>query len=55
MRAGLPSSRPGCAVRRREWTVVVLDAHIAAAPLARDLGDTGDDREFGFAVNFDRR
>ncbi|WP_143556740.1 sensor domain-containing phosphodiesterase [Sanguibacter antarcticus] len=39
-----------------EWTVVVLGAHEAAALMARDLGDTGPDREreFEFVVTHDR-
>ena len=39
-----------------EWTVVVLGAHIAAALMARDLGDTGidGDRDFEFVVSYDR-
>jgi EAL domain-containing protein (putative c-di-GMP-specific phosphodiesterase class I) len=40
----------------REWTVVVLGAHTAAALMARDLGDSGPDRDrrFEFAVSHDR-
>ncbi|QTE27905.1 sensor domain-containing phosphodiesterase [Pengzhenrongella sicca] len=40
----------------REWTVVVLGAHTAAALMARDLGDEGadGDREFEFVVTYDR-
>jgi EAL domain-containing protein (putative c-di-GMP-specific phosphodiesterase class I) len=39
-----------------EWTVVVLGAHISAALMARDLGDTGadGDRQFEFVVSYDR-
>jgi DICT domain-containing protein len=39
-----------------EWTVVVLGAHIAAALIARDLGDNGADRnrQFEFVVSYDR-
>ncbi|MEV0898948.1 EAL domain-containing protein [Actinoplanes sp. NPDC049802] len=39
-----------------EWTVVVLGAHVSAALMARDLGDTGPDpdRQFEFAVSYDR-
>jgi EAL domain-containing protein (putative c-di-GMP-specific phosphodiesterase class I) len=39
-----------------EWTVVVLGAHTSAALIARDLRDTGADRdrEFLFAVSHDR-
>ncbi|MFG1604712.1 EAL domain-containing protein [Actinoplanes sp. NPDC049265] len=40
----------------REWTVVVLGAHTSAALMARDLGDSGPDRDrrFEFAVSYDR-
>jgi EAL domain-containing protein (putative c-di-GMP-specific phosphodiesterase class I) len=40
----------------REWTVVVLGAHRAAALVARDVGSQGDDgdREFDFVVTYDR-
>lgn len=40
----------------REWTVVVLGAHHAAALIAKDLGDEGPDRErqFEFVVTYDR-
>jgi EAL domain-containing protein (putative c-di-GMP-specific phosphodiesterase class I) len=40
----------------REWTVLVLGAHFAAALVARDLGDTGPDpdRRFRYAVTHDR-
>lgn len=39
-----------------EWTVVVLGAHESAALMARDLGDSGPDREreFEFVVTYDR-
>ncbi|GIE31112.1 hypothetical protein Ait01nite_041570 [Actinoplanes italicus] len=39
-----------------EWTVVVLGAHTSAALIARDLGDTGPDRDrqFAFVVSYDR-
>jgi EAL domain-containing protein (putative c-di-GMP-specific phosphodiesterase class I) len=39
-----------------EWTVVVLGAHTSAALMARDLGDTGADRDrqFEFVVSYDR-
>ena len=39
-----------------QWTVVVLGAHSAAALVARDLGDAGDDggRQFEFVVSYDR-
>ena len=39
-----------------EWTVVVLGAHTSAALIARDLGDTGADRDrqFEFVVTYDR-
>jgi len=41
---------------RGEWDVAVLAPHFAAALLARDLGDTGADRErtFEFALTYDR-
>ncbi len=41
---------------RGEWDVAVLGPHFAAALLARDLGDTGPDRErcFEFALTYDR-
>lgn len=41
---------------RGEWNVVVIGPHQAAALVARDLGDTGPDRErrFEFAVTHDR-
>ncbi|GAA2724911.1 diguanylate cyclase domain-containing protein [Cellulomonas aerilata] len=41
---------------RGEWDVAVLAPHFAAALLARDLGDTGPDRErmFEFALTYDR-
>ncbi|MFP3713777.1 diguanylate cyclase domain-containing protein [Puerhibacterium sp. TATVAM-FAB25] len=46
---------PGDVVRG-EWDVAVLAPHFAAALLARDLGDTGVDRErtFEFALTYDR-
>jgi diguanylate cyclase (GGDEF)-like protein len=39
-----------------EWSVVVLGPHFAGALVARDLGDTGPDRErrFDFAMVYDR-
>ncbi len=39
-----------------EWTVVALGAHTATALIARDLGDTGvdRDREFEFVISHDR-
>lgn len=39
-----------------EWTVVVLGAHESAALMARDLGESGPDRErgFEFVVTYDR-
>jgi hypothetical protein len=39
-----------------EWTVVVLGAHTCGALIARELGDTGPDRdrEFEFVVSYDR-
>ncbi len=39
----------------KEWTVVVLGAHTSAALMARDLGDTGADRDrqFEFVVTYD--
>jgi len=39
-----------------EWTVVVVGAHVSAALMARDLGDTGpdSDRQFEFTVSYDR-
>ncbi|WP_198412491.1 EAL domain-containing protein [Nocardioides mangrovicus] len=39
-----------------EWDVVVLAPHFAAALLARDLGDSGDEseRRFEFALSYDR-
>jgi EAL domain-containing protein (putative c-di-GMP-specific phosphodiesterase class I) len=39
-----------------EWTVAVLGAHTSAALIARDLGDTGPDRDrqFEFVVSYDR-
>ncbi len=41
---------------RREWNVIVLAPHFAAALLARDLGDAGPDlrRRFEFALTYDR-
>ena len=41
---------------RGEWDLVVLAPHFAAALLARDLGDSGPDRErrFEFALTYDR-
>ena len=41
---------------RGEWDIVVLSPHFAAALLARDLGDTGPDRErrFDFALTYRR-
>ncbi|MFY0408599.1 diguanylate cyclase domain-containing protein [Solicola sp. PLA-1-18] len=41
---------------RHEWDVVVLGPHFAAALLARDLGDTGPDRDrmFEYALTYDR-
>ena len=41
---------------RGEWDVTVLGPHFAAALLARDLGDTGPERERGFAyaLTYDR-
>ncbi|WNB86946.1 EAL domain-containing protein [Cellulomonas sp. ATA003] len=41
---------------RGEWDVTVLAPHFAAALLARDLGDTGPERErmFEFALTYDR-
>jgi EAL domain-containing protein (putative c-di-GMP-specific phosphodiesterase class I) len=40
----------------REWDVVVIGPHFAAALLARDLGDTGPDlqRTFEYALTYDR-
>jgi diguanylate cyclase (GGDEF)-like protein/PAS domain S-box-containing protein len=39
-----------------EWSVVVLGPHFAGALVARDLGDSGADRErrFDFAIVYDR-
>lgn len=39
-----------------EWTVVVVGAHYAGALIARDLGDTGPerDRRFEFVITHDR-
>jgi EAL domain-containing protein (putative c-di-GMP-specific phosphodiesterase class I) len=39
-----------------EWSVVVLGPHFAGALVAKDLGDTGPDRErrFDFAIVYDR-
>ena len=39
-----------------EWNVIVVGPHQAAALVARDVGDTGPDRErrFDFAVTHDR-
>ncbi|WP_433795996.1 DICT sensory domain-containing protein [Actinoplanes sp. CA-252034] len=63
---GMPSS-PAPGVRgaalspqdplAREWTVVVLGAHMSAALIALDLGDDGadPDRQFAFVVTYDRR
>ncbi|MEW1956546.1 diguanylate cyclase [Kineococcus sp. NPDC059986] len=41
---------------RGEWDVVVLAPHFAAGLLARDLGDTGPDRErlFEYALTYER-
>ncbi|MCM4077820.1 sensor domain-containing phosphodiesterase [Paractinoplanes hotanensis] len=41
---------------RGEWNVIVVGPHRAAALVARDLGDTGPDRErrFEFALTHDR-
>jgi len=41
---------------RGEWDVTVVSPHFAAALLARDLGDTGPDRErtFEYALTYDR-
>jgi EAL domain-containing protein (putative c-di-GMP-specific phosphodiesterase class I) len=41
---------------RGEWNVIVVGPHQAAALVARDLGDTGPERErrFDFAVTHDR-
>jgi EAL domain-containing protein (putative c-di-GMP-specific phosphodiesterase class I) len=41
---------------RDEWSVVVVGPHQAGALVARDLGDTGMDRErrFEFALTYDR-
>ena len=41
---------------RREWDVVVLSPHFAAALIAIDLGDTGPEHErrFDFVVSYDR-
>ena len=41
---------------RGEWNVTVLGPHFGAAFVARDLGDTGPDRErrFDFALTHDR-
>ncbi|MDO9379641.1 MAG: diguanylate cyclase [Nocardioidaceae bacterium] len=41
---------------RTEWDVVVLGPHFSAALLARDLGDTGPDRDrsFEYALTYDR-
>ena len=41
---------------RGEWDIVVMAPHFAAALLARDLGDTGPDRDrrFDFALTYDR-
>jgi diguanylate cyclase (GGDEF)-like protein/PAS domain S-box-containing protein len=41
---------------RGEWDVTVLSPHFSAALLARDLGDTGPDRErrFEYALTYDR-
>ncbi len=45
-----------CDPLTREWDIVVLGPHFAAALLARDLGDTGPDleRSFEFALTYDR-
>jgi DICT domain-containing protein len=39
-----------------EWTVVVVGSHYAGALIAKDLGDTGPerDRRFEFLVSHDR-
>ncbi len=39
-----------------EWTVTVMTPHLSAALIARDLGDTGPDRErrFEYAITHDR-
>jgi DICT domain-containing protein len=41
---------------RGEWNVIVVGPHHAAALVARDLGDTGPDRDrrFEFALTHDR-
>jgi DICT domain-containing protein len=41
---------------RGEWNVIVVGPHQAAALVARDLGDTGPERErrFDFAITHDR-
>ena len=41
---------------RGEWDVTVLSPHFSAALLARDLGDTGPERErrFEYALTYDR-
>ncbi|MEU2350800.1 diguanylate cyclase [Modestobacter sp. NPDC049651] len=41
---------------RGEWDVVVLSPHFSAALLARDLGDSGPDRErrYEYALTYDR-
>jgi diguanylate cyclase (GGDEF)-like protein/PAS domain S-box-containing protein len=41
---------------RGEWDVTVVSPHFSAALLARDLGDTGPDRErmFEYALTYDR-
>jgi DICT domain-containing protein len=41
---------------RGEWNVLVIGPHQAAALVARDLGDTGPERErrFDFALTHDR-
>jgi diguanylate cyclase (GGDEF)-like protein/PAS domain S-box-containing protein len=50
--AELPAGDP----LRGEWSVVVLGPHFAAALVAMDLGDDGEDmqRGFDFAVTYDR-
>jgi len=43
-------------ILRHEWNLAVLGPHYAGALVARDLGDSGPDRDrrFEFALTFDR-
>lgn len=49
-------SYPADSVLAKEWSVVVISPHFAAAMVAVDLGDTGGDmqRRFDFCLTYDR-